>query len=83
MTRPTQVDGVSCEALCAAQAYSYISGERSLKAAKRVLNRDLELIRLRLLWATLHDGVTPDEAEDAALWAKMVEIRKMVKKAFS
>ncbi|KAG1687313.1 hypothetical protein DVH05_005267 [Phytophthora capsici] len=83
MTRPTQVDDVSCGILCAAQAYSYVTGSRSLNASKRVSKNDLELIRLRLLWATLHEAVAPNEKEDAELWMQMLEIRKLVKKAFS
>ncbi|KAG6967012.1 hypothetical protein JG688_00006506 [Phytophthora aleatoria] len=35
MLRRTQVDGVSCGVLCAAQAHSYVSGNTSLKRVKQ------------------------------------------------
>ncbi|KAG6952968.1 hypothetical protein JG687_00012677 [Phytophthora cactorum] len=82
MLRPTQVDGVSCGVFCATQAYSYVSGNRSLKTGKTISTGNLEQIRLRLLWVLLQGSTTATESKDAGVWAEMVEIRKLVKKSF-
>ncbi|GMF49252.1 unnamed protein product [Phytophthora fragariaefolia] len=81
VTRPTQLDGVSCGILCVAQAYSYTNRTRLLTTSRTISRSDLCHLRLRLLWTILHDAVS-DEREDVDTWLQLVEIRKQVKEMF-
>lgn len=81
MTSPKQTDAVSCGVLCIAQAYSYISGVRSLKAYKTISEDDLAQMRLRLLWTLLNDSDLCDDGKDNTSGEKL-DIMKRVAKAF-